>query len=72
MRFNKRSAGSCTWVTTTPHKATGLGKSGWKATWGKTDLGLGVLTDSQQHEPAVCPGGQESQQHPDLYPRPAG
>ena len=27
----KPSAGSCTWVTTTPCNATGLGRSGWKA-----------------------------------------
>ena len=30
MRFNKVKSGSCTWVTTTPCNATGLGKSGWK------------------------------------------
>ena len=39
MRINKASAGSCTWVTTTPCKATGLGRSGWKAAWQKRTLG---------------------------------
>ena len=27
--------GSCSWVTTTPCNATGLGRSGWKAAWWK-------------------------------------
>ena len=27
--------GSCTWVTTTPCNATGLGRNGWKAAWRK-------------------------------------
>ena len=35
----RRSAGSCTWVTTTPCNATGLGSSGWKATQQKRTLG---------------------------------
>jgi len=32
-------ARSCTWVTTTPRNATGLGKRGWKAAWQKKTLG---------------------------------
>jgi len=39
MRFNKRpNAGFCTWVTTTPCNATGLGRSGWKAAQRKRTL----------------------------------
>ncbi|KAK4832694.1 hypothetical protein QYF61_025155 [Mycteria americana] len=30
MRFNKAKCKACTWVTTTPCNATGLGKGGWK------------------------------------------
>jgi len=37
-RSIRLSAGSCTWVTTTPCNATGLGKSGWKAAWRKRTL----------------------------------
>ena len=33
------SARSCTWVTTTPCNAIGLGKSGWKAAWQKRTWG---------------------------------
>ncbi|TRZ18911.1 hypothetical protein HGM15179_008205 [Zosterops borbonicus] len=28
---------------------------------------LGVLVTAAEHEPAVCPGGQEGQGHPGLY-----
>ncbi|TRZ24656.1 hypothetical protein HGM15179_002358 [Zosterops borbonicus] len=28
---------------------------------------LGVLVTAAEHEPAVCPGGQEGQWHPGLY-----
>ncbi|RMC10266.1 hypothetical protein DUI87_13068 [Hirundo rustica rustica] len=28
---------------------------------------LGVLVTAADHEPAVCPGGQEGQRHPGLY-----
>ena len=32
-------AGSCTWITTTPRNATGLGRSVWKDAWWKRTLG---------------------------------
>ena len=37
------SAGSSTWVTTTPCNATGLGRSGWKAAWRKRTLGCWLI-----------------------------
>ena len=50
---------------TTPCNATGLGRHGLKDAWQKRTLGVGrQLAD---HEPAVCPGGQEGQWHPGLY-----
>ena len=50
LRFSARclgvkwSAGSCTWVTPTPHSATGWGRAAGKGLVGK---GLGVLVDSR-------------------------
>ncbi|GAB0182802.1 mitochondrial enolase superfamily member 1 [Grus japonensis] len=41
MRFNNASAGSYTWVTTTPRNATGLRISGWKAAGRKGPAGTG-------------------------------
>ena len=61
------SAGSYTWVTTTPCNATGLGKGGWKAVRGKGCGGGSIDWQPAEHEPAVCPGGQEGQWHPGLY-----
>ena len=52
----RSNAESCTWVTTTPCNSTGLGRSGWKAAWRKRTLGCWLTAE---HEPAVCPGGQE-------------
>jgi len=49
---------------------TGLGKSGWKAAHGKGPWGAG--RQPAEHEPAVCPGGQEGQGHPGLYQQPCG
>jgi len=43
---------SCTWVTTTPSNATGLGKSSWKAAWRKRILG--VLVNSQLNMSQQC------------------
>jgi len=60
MTFKK--AKSCTWVTTTPCNATGLGRSGWKAAQQKMDLSM--LVDSQLN---VSSGDQESKQYPGLY-----
>jgi len=57
-------AGSCTSVTTTPCNATGLGKTGWKAARWKMTWGCWLTAE---HEPAMCPGGQEGQRHPDLF-----
>jgi len=62
--LTRLSAGSCTWVTTTPGNATGLGKSISKLLGGKGPWGVG--RQPAEHEPAVCPGGQEGQQHPGL------
>ena len=31
------------------------------------EMDLGILIDATEHEPAVCPGGQEGQWHPGLY-----
>ncbi|KAK4832564.1 hypothetical protein QYF61_024064 [Mycteria americana] len=49
---NCMSVESCTWVTTTPCNATGLGKSGWKAAWWKRTWG--VLVDSQLNMSQQC------------------
>lgn len=43
----------------------GLGKSVWEAARGEGTQGC-CLTASE-HEPAMCPGGQEAQCHPGLY-----
>ena len=64
------SAGSCTWVTTTPCTCYRLGKSGWKAAWWERTWGC--WWQPAEHEPAVCPGGQEGQQHPGLYQKQCG
>jgi len=59
-------AGSCTWVTTTPYNTTGLGRSGWwKAPDRKGPWGAG--RQLAEHEPTVCPGGQEGQWHPGYH-----
>ncbi|GAB0199231.1 hypothetical protein GRJ2_002388500 [Grus japonensis] len=47
-----------------PHAAL-LGKSGWKAARQKRTQGVGQ--QPAEYEPAVCPGGQEGQQHPGLH-----
>ena len=65
MRFNKGLRSRfCALVTTTPCNATGLGRSGWKAAWRKGPWS--VDRQPAEHDPAVCPGGQEGQGHPGL------
>ena len=42
----------------------------WEAVAGKLPSGKGSWDDGRypaEHEPAVCPRGQEGQQHPGLY-----
>ncbi|XP_040421417.1 uncharacterized protein LOC121073902 [Cygnus olor] len=56
---------SCTCSSTSPCSATCWGKSGWKLP-GKKGPG-GIAQQQAEHEPAVCSGGQEGQQHPGLY-----
>ncbi|KAJ7395562.1 rna-directed dna polymerase from mobile element jockey-like [Pitangus sulphuratus] len=50
------------WVTTTPGSATVLEKSGWKTALEKRTWECWLT--AAEHEPAVCPGGQEGQWHP--------
>ena len=65
------NARSCISVTTTPCNATGLGERvagkmhSRKGSWG-------VGWQAAEHEPAVCPGGQEGQWHPGLYQEQCG
>ena len=61
MRFSRAQCRVLHWVTPAPHSATGWGRAAGKGLVGK---GLGVLGDSHEHEPAVCPGGQGGQQRP--------
>ena len=58
------SAGSCTLVTTTPCNAQAWGKVAGELPGGKGPWGVGW--QQAEHEPALCPGGQEGQQHPGL------
>jgi len=47
----------------------------WGGVAGKLPGGKGpwgVGQQSAEHEPAVCPGGQEGQQHPGLYKEQCG
>lgn len=53
------NAGSCTWVTTTPCRWIGLGKSAWKVVWLRRTWGC--CQQRVEHEPALCSGGQEGQ-----------
>ena len=64
------SAGSCTWVTTIPCNATGLGRVAGKLPSGKGPRGAGW--QPAEHEPVVCPGGQEGRWHPGLYQEKCG
>lgn len=52
-------------VTTTPRNATSLGKSRWKVERGKKTRGGGQ--QAAEDDPAACPDGQSSQQHPGQY-----
>ena len=38
----------------------------------QAERALGVLVQPTEHEPAVCPGGQEGQRHPGLYQKQCG
>lgn len=60
----RSSVRSCTLVTTTPCKATGLGQSEWKAAEGRR---IWECWQPAEREPAVCLGSQKGQQHPGLY-----
>ncbi|KAJ7415368.1 rna-directed dna polymerase from mobile element jockey-like [Willisornis vidua] len=55
---------------TTSGSARGWGKSGWKSAGGKGPGGAGQQLD--EHEPALCPSGQEDQWHPGLYQQQSG
>ncbi|PKU45545.1 rna-directed dna polymerase from mobile element jockey-like [Limosa lapponica baueri] len=70
MRFNKASAESCTWVTTTPCSTPDLGRVAGELPGRKGPGGVG--RQQAEHEPAVCPGGQGGQHHPGLYQKQCG
>jgi len=62
MKINKTEC----WTPLLDHNpciAAGLGQRDWKAAWRKRTWGCQLT----EHEPAVCPGGQEGQWHPGLY-----
>ena len=52
-------------VTTTQCNAKAWGRVAGKMPGGKGPGGAGQQL--AEHEPAVCPGGQEGQEHPGLY-----
>ncbi|RMB88883.1 hypothetical protein DUI87_34726 [Hirundo rustica rustica] len=65
MKFNKSKCQVLHFGHNNPRQHYRLGTVGLDSAQEERDLG--VLVTAAEHEPAVCPGGQEGQRHPGLY-----
>ncbi|RMB98864.1 hypothetical protein DUI87_24408 [Hirundo rustica rustica] len=65
MKFNKSKCRVLHFGHNNPLQRYSLGKVWLDSAQEERDLG--VLVTAAEHEPAVCPGGQEGQWHPGLY-----